>query len=263
MGPLSYRRVLEERFLSLRAANSRLSLRGFARRLKVLPSFLSEVLRGKKNISIDRAWQVAEKLYSEKWEQIQFVYLVALEGCTDDRKKNELKNELDLVLDAQARSGLDINLTSVVARWECMALFELIKGRPGLDLGQYGSILEISPSQLERASRDLISSGIIREENEGLFAIVENILFTALGHNLALKVYHSALLEMARTAIFEQNPQTRFTGTELLLLDSEMLPDAHRVLDRCLNELVALAQKSKCKDKIVIVQGHLHELKRK
>lgn len=74
-----YRRYLGDYFKQVTEANSRVSLRSFAKRLGLHPPVLCDVLKFKKGISVDTAIQISNKLNLTS-EQTDFFNLLVLKS---------------------------------------------------------------------------------------------------------------------------------------------------------------------------------------
>jgi hypothetical protein len=82
-----YRRELREELERLQRKNSRFSLRAFARKLGLSPGMLSNVLAGKRNLSVEVALQVAQRLGYSPAETRRFCQLVHLSNIADPELK--------------------------------------------------------------------------------------------------------------------------------------------------------------------------------
>ena len=56
------RNILLDRFLNIQKKNPRFSIRAYGRKLGISSAALSEILRGKRKVSHDKALGIAEKL---------------------------------------------------------------------------------------------------------------------------------------------------------------------------------------------------------
>lgn len=104
------RRLLQSTFLKKQAANSRYSLRAFARHLEMSPSAVSEIIRGKRQISRKLAERLADRMGvgSEEWERI-------FKGKAIDKKRQG----------ATAYSQFDMDAYHVIAQWHYFAILSL------------------------------------------------------------------------------------------------------------------------------------------
>lgn len=258
-----YRSFIRQTLAHMKAKNSQFSLRAFAGKLKMQPSFLSEFLNGKKNLSLEKALQVGRHLGLSSTDTTYLCYLIALESCQDEEQKLALRSELDFFSRNKERDNLSIQYFEIIAQWECIAIFELMTVYPDQNEEFYAVQLSIAKIQAERALAALLKLKLIKKTETGYQKVVSEIFVSSKHHHLALKMYHSSMLEKARHAIYEQSPLTRYTGTETLMIDPELIPEAHKILNESLDRLLDLFRKSSQKSSLVHVQVNLFELNKK
>ncbi|MCB0420878.1 MAG: TIGR02147 family protein [Bdellovibrionales bacterium] len=90
-----YREILINEFEQRQLNNRQYSLRAFARDLKLSPSRLSEILRGKQGLSRDRAKSVAKLLGYDNKGQTYFCDLVALQHARSALEKEQAHKRLE------------------------------------------------------------------------------------------------------------------------------------------------------------------------
>jgi len=78
---------LYEGFNDARSRNPHVSLRAYARRLAVSPAALSEILRGKRRISMNRAKELISRMGMDPIESEKILNLFAQEAKGQNRKK--------------------------------------------------------------------------------------------------------------------------------------------------------------------------------
>ncbi len=86
---MDYRIILKEQLRRRQELNPRLSLRAFAAKLGISPSKISEVFSGKKNLSVARLEEIAQKLNLKGTEKEIFLLSAEL-----DSKKSKNKEDL-------------------------------------------------------------------------------------------------------------------------------------------------------------------------
>ncbi|MEN0058001.1 MAG: TIGR02147 family protein, partial [Bdellovibrio sp.] len=122
----NYRSFLRDVLSWMKERNPQFSLRALAKKLDTPPSFLSEVLSGKKSLSLDKALQIGRSLKMDVRETTFLCYLVVLESCTDPEQKENLLLELAAFSSNDHRKNVDLNIFEVIASWECIAVLELL-----------------------------------------------------------------------------------------------------------------------------------------
>jgi transcriptional regulator with XRE-family HTH domain len=91
MHHMHYRDILKNQLQRRQAMNPRYSLRSFAAKLGVSPSKISEVISGKKKLSVDRLEVLAKKLGLSSFEREIFVLSGELESS---KNKDDLSKKL-------------------------------------------------------------------------------------------------------------------------------------------------------------------------
>jgi uncharacterized protein (TIGR02147 family) len=258
-----YRTYLQAVLSEKKQKNPQFSLRAFAPILQMTPSSLSEILSGKKSISLEKALALGQALQLNVREITFLCYLIALEKCTDPLQKANLEKELTAFVVNKNRLNLDLQTFQVIAHWECIALLELLTVHNDIDCATMATTLGIAERNCEDALQQLLQSRLIAKIESGYQRTTKALIISAAHHNLALKIYHSAMLEKARRALYEQSPAQRYTGTETLMIDPSLLPEAHRLMNECLDKLVGLFAASVKKTSLVHVQINLFELNHK
>ena len=86
---MNYRLILKDHLRRRQEINPRYSLRAFAKKLGISPSKVSEVISGKKRISVERGEDVAKKLGLLGKEYELFVISVQLESTSKKTDKKE------------------------------------------------------------------------------------------------------------------------------------------------------------------------------
>lgn len=255
-----YREFLKYILEGLKKKNSSFSLRAFAKKLEMQPSFLSEILASKKRLSLEKALQISRVIRMNPRETTFFCYLVALDHCVDLEQQQALEKELTVLASGESRDLLDLQLFEVIAQWECIALLELLTVYQKKSPLFYAQQLGLSEDQISKAFFSLEQAKLVRKDDDGYTRTEKNLLISSKSHHLALKIYHSAMLEKARHAIYNQSPISRYTGTETLMIDQALLPDAHQVLNDCFDKLLLLFKQSEQKNTLVHIQFNLFQL---
>lgn len=223
-------------------------------------SQLSEILNGKKNLNVEKALQICRHLNLEIRETTFFCYLIALESCPSEEQRQKLLDEMDMFSQDSDRVCADLGTFEVISRWQCIALFEIVGCNPYQSIAFYADQLDIEKDEAKEALDRLVELRYIQNTSRGFEKAVEEIFASSSQHHMALKLYHSAMLEKAREALYQQSPETRYTGTETLVLDASLLPEAHRILNESLDRIVKLSRRSVERSNLVHVNVNLFEL---
>ena len=89
---LDYKSILKDNFASRMTNNKNYSLRSYARDLSISPGFLSEILRGKKELRTTSAEKIFKYLGYDTNELRYIMNLILMNNSKDDHQKELAKN---------------------------------------------------------------------------------------------------------------------------------------------------------------------------
>lgn len=120
----TYRDILKEHLLRVQRKNPAYSIRAFARDVNLAHTSLGAVLRGKKNLSVETAYNVAKKLHFDDKTLKGFCLLVDYEHTKTPERKRELLQECNSLL-AGGNQILDLDLDAfeTISEWYHYPLF--------------------------------------------------------------------------------------------------------------------------------------------
>ncbi len=213
---LNYRRMLQRELEQRRFKNKAYSLRAFAANLDVSAPFLSQVISGKKHLSIDRAHGVMKKV---KWPHRQkklFLNLVQMENSKNTDAKNLSAKH------ARALSEVDFldlqhDRFQLVSEWHHFALVELTQIKGFREDAAWISQKVGIPAQMVMPSIErLLRTGLLKREN-GKLQKPHTYGIGAIPSQ-AIQKFHRDHLEKATKALNSQIFQARdFTGQTLAI----------------------------------------------
>ncbi|MCF8060218.1 MAG: TIGR02147 family protein [Bacteriovoracaceae bacterium] len=253
----NYRHFLKEELNKRMGQNSRYSGRAFARDLNLSPGELSEILKGKRALTIKKALKISQRLGLNEEETKEFLELIAEEmtGAQSDSHRPHDKHVLQ------------IDLFNIVSDWYCFAILNLAECEGFQWNYQWiATKLGINPFQVELAIERMTRVGLIQDGLNGLSAS-EDFVFSPDGiPSQAIKNYHHQILDKAKEALVTQSVDEReFSGLGLAL-DPKYLPQIKKDMARFRNEIVEKYNKGK-KTKVYqlefslfqLTQGETHE----
>lgn len=121
-----YRQLIKIEFDKRKEKNSRFSLRAFAKLVGISPATLSEVLNGRHQLSVAKAYHVCQSL---KWSKLQQGYFLALVESTLARTQEARDQATLKLLSIRKSCGLkEINqdLFNVLGQWYHFAIVDLM-----------------------------------------------------------------------------------------------------------------------------------------
>ncbi len=198
MNENNYRDILKAEFQSRKARNQYYSLRAFAGSLGIGSGALSEIFKGKRNLGINKARSIVDKLNFDESEKERFLNLVQ-----------------DIPPKANKKQGPDIRELSaeifeIASSADCMgilALADLDNFR--LDVEWISLKLGIKQKDVAHRLKLMREVGLLEVIN-GVEQICEDFVFSPDGiPSRAIKNYHHQMLDKASDALEEQMVERR------------------------------------------------------
>lgn len=148
---MDYRQILREHLKKRQELNPRFSLRSYSLKLGLSASKVSEVLSGKKKLSVDRLEELAQKLNLKGNEKEIFLASGELESSfagRDSKTKEELRKKIE---------RLSKELTAEKTQQRNAWYFGAVKAleNSGVDAASYAEKLDLTSLQVENAKRFL------------------------------------------------------------------------------------------------------------
>jgi uncharacterized protein (TIGR02147 family) len=187
--------------------NPRYSLRAYAKNLKLSPGALSEILRGKRELSLKSVPNVA-KAFGLNADEGRHLLRLALKDRT---YKNEALQALERAA-SQKRNNHELsgNLFALVSEWYHFAILNL------LDCDRYewsstwiSDRLGISRIQARLAMDLLLKLGLVVKNNGRWVSRHENVEFASQIPSAAVREFHRQILQKAVAAIDGQSLDER------------------------------------------------------
>jgi len=203
----NYRGYLSAILVQRMQANPSYSMRAFARSLGLSAGELSEVLRGKRKLSLRSAERVAEGLNLIPKEREHLVRLVL-----DERRERAPTSLMpsDGPKAAASSQELSAERFAVVAEWYCFAILNLAQCEGfRWDEAHIARRLGILRTEARNALDLLEKIGLIRRTNRGL-QVDDTFVMSPDGiPSDAVRAYHRQILGKAAAALDEQPVEER------------------------------------------------------
>lgn len=260
----TYRDILAQTFHERSMVNSRYSMRSFARDLEVPPSTLSEVLNGKKGISVKRSGDLAIKLKLPEWQAQLFCDLVAIEHAKSPLVKKEAGIRLkDRMLENKMRL---INHTALLAltSWVDLAILELTYLKDFQ--GSYSWIAKkINVEQLvvEHSVQRLLNAKLLEiDKVKNIWSDVSPLFSTTDGiPNENIRNFHKSVLQLGVKKLDNQDTESRTVKSVVFSVSESNKEKAKKILDEAISKIVALAdESSQERDEVMCFSGQLFSL---
>ena len=258
----SYRSILNQTYRERSAANQSYSLRSFARDLKLAPSTLSEILSGKKGLSVKRSAAVAKSLRLPDWQIQFFCDSVAKHHAKSPlereaaraRLKNRKHHDQARILSQTAMKSL--------TSWLDLAILELTHTkdfRPDAawvarKLGTPDAAVASSVARLQSAKLLEVSSRGWRDLSP-FFTSSDGI------PSEAIRNFHKTVLALASTKIDRLPVESRTMKTVVFALSKENESRARAILNEAIAQIVALSSEpDPQKDEVLCFSAQLFPL---
>lgn len=239
----NYKDMLLQELSERKAANSKYSLRAFARDLEVSASFLSHVLRNKKNLSVENAISFSKKLGWSSLDSQILVNLVRYQSAQGEREKSYIKKELIKANRVYRRfDKLKNDQFAVISDWYHYAILELI------DVKGFSSSptwiakrLRISVTEATTAIDRLIRLKMIEIDPNGNLQKLKNNGTKDFPSEALRKFHKQHLVNVSR--IFEGIPHDKrnVSGTTMAV-NLKKLPEAFELIKDFRSQMCALLE---------------------
>lgn len=217
----SYLDLLKTEFLSRKRKNKMYSMRAFATHLGLSVSYVSLLMRSKRQLSVSKANLIAEKL---KWPQVKqkyFLKLVQFQKAHSESDQEVALEELQKLKNPKTKfSPLDLDSFATIAFWHYGAILSLLT-LPGLHVTTQVICqrLSLRSADVELALKRLQRLKLIRFEKQ--FWVATNDFFRVKSApSVAVRNYHKQLLSKAAEAIEQQRLHERDFSNITLTVDA-------------------------------------------
>jgi uncharacterized protein (TIGR02147 family) len=218
--------LLREELSRRSRANPRYSLRAFSKLIGVSPGALSELLNGKRPLSVKQAHQIAQRL---GWSDAELERLVRL--CVQDQSSRQGLASPDAPA-AYGTKNLPEDVFRIIADWYCLAILSLAE-IPGFlaDARWISRRLRISPHQCTEALERLERVGLLIRDGEHVKPAPDFVIAGSEVPSEAIRAYHRSLLEMAMGSLDTQSPRERDITGICLSIDPRDMDEIRREVE--------------------------------
>jgi uncharacterized protein (TIGR02147 family) len=232
----STRTFLSEELARRIKNNPRYSQRAFARQLGLSPGELSEVLRGKRALSLKSSLRIAQALGLSPVETKHLLHLAQLDKA--GKQAEALLGETP----AEAPTHqLTLDLFHIVSDWYCFALLNLADTPDfRFEAGWIARRLGISRAEAQMALERLERAGLIERGAGGKLEVVKDYVMSPSGiPSEAIRNSHRQLLNKAIEALESQDVTERDLRGLGFAIDPRHLPSIKKEIAEFHDRLVA------------------------
>jgi len=222
-----YRKYLKELLAEKIAANPSYSLRSFAKNLGLAPSTLVDLLALRKNLSLDRAHEIASRLNLSNSDREYFLLLVQSQTTKKPELRHHFHSELAKKNPNHSALNLSTDLFRLISDWFHFAILEhSLIHRIEFTAGNIARRLGISKVEAEVAIERLTRLELLVKDTKGhLRKSATRIIAGSAIPEEATKKFWRQTLAKANGAIENPNKNERFLGSDLIAFDSSRLPE--------------------------------------
>lgn len=231
------RNLLNRKFLEYRRRNPSYSMRAFALKLKVSSSTLSEILQGKRNISIKLATRLCNQLQLGPSERAALLSLFL--------KQNRLKK---LSIDANSKvtfTRLEADQFNLISDWYHYALLSLIETKSFRSEPSWiASRLKIREAVVKSALSRLERLGLISKDPRTEQITCSGKSFSSSDGTLDLSIQksHFQNLELAQASLETDRVDSRDFTSVTLATDPDLLPKLKELIREFRDRLSSFAE---------------------
>lgn len=223
-------------------------MRAFAKQIGLGQSALSQVLAGKKNLSLERGAQVASELGLSGSEAEYFRSLLLMENTKNLKLKSELLTQVQSQNPSRPVREYSVDMFSVIADWYHLVIKNMV-GLKGFEFTpeNISKTLGLSKIEVEVAIERLLRLEVIEPDSKqkGKYKKVDDyIMIRSNEASEALRTFHRQMLEKAIISLAEQTPKEKFVGSETFAISQKQLPKAFALADEFLTQMSKLSQET-------------------
>lgn len=236
------------------------SLRAFARDLEVGVSSLSEFLSAKSGLSLQMADHISNKLNLNEEHKEHFKNLIIAKYDRSIKKRKEARTKV-LSLSRSEVSKISEAQFRLISDWYYLAMLDYIELKKGhIEIAQAALDLGLSQQVVTKTLRILQEQKLVKK-NQNQYEVLKDVSLT--NDNIpseAVKLFHSQILDKARSALFEQSIDEREFGAVIFNLHSSDLVEFKDDLRKMYIELAAKYNSKENKDSIYCLSLQLHKI---
>lgn len=250
----NYSTFLKELLAERQKQNKAYSLRAMALSLGVSHSTLSDVMKGKKNLSEETAEIMAQNLKLNGRKARYFNTLVKLQTTKNKDFKQILLNQLK-VLNPKLREHFDVDMDSYrfMTEWYYPAILEMThltgqKLTPETIVQRLEISLEVANSALLLLQR----LKLLEKTDDGFYKKTKNQFKFQSGEQTSssLKKYYHQMLNRVQENLRTQPPQERIIGAENFPISLDDYSEAQDIIELCFQQILELSKRSQNKTQV-------------
>lgn len=249
-----YRKFLKDYYEAEKARDPKFSHRYFTQKVGFSSSgYFSDVLTGKKNLSLAFTLRFAKALKLKKDEEEYFINLVGFNQSKTLEEKNRHYEKM-MTTGKVKRDILEADKYEYFSKWQYAAVREVLHYLPvGDDFRLLGRSLDppLPPKEAKRCVEVLQGLGLIAKDAQGHWRPTSDTLSIGGGFTqLHVGNFHRTTLELAVRALDAFPPDQRGFSTLTVPLTGDKIKKAKLAIKNLRMYLLALAENGKQADRV-------------
>ena len=228
--------TLRDEFSHRSAKNESYSLRSFARKLKVSPGLLCNILNRKRNLTPNLAQRLSQEIGFSYSKRQRFVKAV----------KNRSRSKGSLPFENLA--GDQFELISAWYHYGILSLFKCSTYEGDLNHEQIAKTLGITRLEARDAIERLLQMGLIRVKDGNLCYVADGMTANSEVSSSAIQQYHRQMLNLAITVLSPKTMDKRDFSSVTMPIDRNKLPKAREMIREFRRKLCAFLEEGKTND---------------
>ncbi len=259
-----YRLFLQDAYNARRQENSKFSYRFIASKVGFSsPGFFTNVLKGKKDISLKLVLKFAELFHLNRKEKAYFEILVLFNKATTGGEKKDYLERL-LALRGSRIAKVAGHQWEYFEKWYYTAVRELIALKPFRgDFRALAAMVnpQISVSEAKKAIEVLETLGLILKGADGVYARTDSVISAGDEISKALiDAFQVQAMDLAKYAMDRLPPGTRNFSTLTLSVSGPTYDDMIEELRNFRKKLLEMAENSEDVDRVYQMNFHVFPL---
>lgn len=259
---VDFRDFLRDWFEARKAADPRFTHRKFSKLAgQRSPSFISDVLERRRNLTVETAAAVARAMKLGSAESRFFAALVDLDRARDTSERNEAWQRISATRAFREARPIEAEGFRYLSHWYYPAIRELaclpeFQADPEWIAGVLRP--SITVAEARRAMQALVDLGMLAPDRDGVLRPVDATVVTPHEvRGLAVHNYHHGMLDLAREAIERFRPSQRHFSAATISVPGSLVPWLKEELDALQERILDRAEQHQGKAEQVL-QVHMH-----
>lgn len=202
------------------------SQRAFARDLGLSPSTLVEYLNGKLMLSVGRVSMLSKKMGLSNEQKQHWMDLITSTQAKDNEKKRISGLRVEARFQAQ-KSNLTVSEFQIISDWYHFAFLELVEMNPEKysSLSVSAKALGIPLKTLQAGVQRLRELNLLIADDKGGLKACTSTQISDQAPSLAIRTFHSQILQKALTAVEMQTVNKRFCSSTMIALPKDKIQE--------------------------------------